>query len=154
MWNSFFVEILQIVNFIGIFMPRQKWLESDLRNIDDAKNSLPNYSKGVIYVVFDHIWHCLLDKLAQNLILLSLKNMFFTLFKKYRIFFFFKVENLHENCCFQWQHIYRTIQYELNFILDVKIYDSVHSSAAELIKQHRSQIRCSPCTTKYFWNKT
>ena len=36
-------------------MPRQKWLESDLRNIDDAKNSLPNYSKGVIYVVFDHI---------------------------------------------------------------------------------------------------
>ena len=29
--------------------------------------------------------------------------------------------------------------------MDVKIFDFVHSSAVELIKQYRSQIRCSPC---------
>ena len=29
--------------------------------------------------------------------------------------------------------------------LDVKNFDSVHSSAVEHTKQHRSQIRCSPC---------
>ena len=36
-------------------MLRQRWLESVVKNIDDAKNGLPNYSKGVKYVVFDHI---------------------------------------------------------------------------------------------------